>query len=61
MGLIPDSSVIIAAERRGDTVEQFLERVVNATGDHDAALSAVGLTELIHGPIAQDCRDAPSP
>jgi predicted nucleic acid-binding protein len=49
MGLILDSSVIVAAERRGDTVEQFLQRVVNATGDQDAALSAVGLTELIHG------------
>jgi predicted nucleic acid-binding protein len=49
MGLILDSSVVIAAERRGDTVEQFVERVVNATGDQDAALSAVGLTELIHG------------
>jgi predicted nucleic acid-binding protein len=49
MGLILDSSVIIAAERRGDTVEQFFERVVNAAGDQDAALSAVGLTELIHG------------
>ncbi|PYX53690.1 MAG: hypothetical protein DMG76_24600 [Acidobacteria bacterium] len=49
MGLILDSSVVIAAERRGDTVEQFIERVVNATGDQDAALSAIGLTELIHG------------
>jgi hypothetical protein len=49
MGLILDSSVVIAAERRGDTVEQFIERVVNATGDQDAALSAVRLTELIHG------------
>jgi tRNA(fMet)-specific endonuclease VapC len=49
MGLILDSSVIIAAERRGDSVEQFIEQVVNATGDQDAALSAVGLTELIHG------------
>jgi tRNA(fMet)-specific endonuclease VapC len=49
MGLILDSSVVITAERRGDTVEQFIERVVNATGDQDAALSAVGLTELIHG------------
>ena len=48
MGLILDSSVVIAAERRGDTVEQFIERVVNVTGDQDAALSAVGLTELIH-------------
>jgi tRNA(fMet)-specific endonuclease VapC len=49
MGLILDSSVVIAAERRGDTVEQFIERVVNATGDQEAALSAIGLTELIHG------------
>ena len=49
MGLILDSSVVIAAERRGDTVEQFVERVVSATGDQNAALSAVGLTELIHG------------
>jgi predicted nucleic acid-binding protein len=49
MGLILDSSAVIAAERRGDTVAQFIERVVNATGDQDAALSAVGLTELIHG------------
>jgi predicted nucleic acid-binding protein len=49
MGLILDSSVVIAAERRGDTVEQLVARIVNATGDQEAALSAIGLTELIHG------------
>jgi len=49
MGLILDSSVVIAAERRGDTVERLIERVMNVAGDQDAALSAVGLTELIHG------------
>lgn len=49
MGLILDSSVIIAAERRGETVESLLERIISTTGDQDAALSAVGLTELIHG------------
>ena len=49
MGLILDSDVVIAAERRGDTVAQFIERIMSATGDQDAALSAVGLTELIHG------------
>ena len=49
MGLILDSSVVIAAERCGDTIEHFIERVVNVTGDQDAALSAIGLTELIHG------------
>ena len=47
MGLILDSSVVIAAERRGDTVERLIERVVGVAGDQDAALSAVGLTELI--------------
>jgi predicted nucleic acid-binding protein len=49
MGLILDSSVIIAAERRGETVEQLIERIVRTVGDQEAALSAVGLTELVHG------------
>ena len=49
MGLILDSSVVIAAERRGDTVEQLIEQIVKAAGDQEAALSAIGLTELIHG------------
>ncbi len=49
MGLILDSSVVIAAERRGETVEQLIARVLRATGDQDAALSAIGLTELVHG------------
>jgi predicted nucleic acid-binding protein len=49
MGLILDSSLVIAAERRGDTVEQLIARIIGATGDQDAALSAIGLTELIHG------------
>jgi len=49
MGLILDSSVVIAAERRGDTVEQLIENIVKTTGDQEAALSAIGLTELIHG------------
>lgn len=37
MGLILDSSVIIAAERRGETVEHLIERVLRATGNQDAA------------------------
>lgn len=49
MGLILDSSVAIAAERRGDTVEKLIEQVLSVTGDQDAALSSVGLTELAHG------------
>jgi len=49
MGLILDSSVIIAAERRGENVEQLIARILRSTGDQEAALSAVGLTELVHG------------
>jgi tRNA(fMet)-specific endonuclease VapC len=50
MGLILDSSVVIAAERRRDNVETLIERVARVAGnDQPAALSAVGLTELIHG------------
>lgn len=49
MGLILDSSVAIAAERRGETVELFLQRVIDTTGDQEAALSAVGVVELVHG------------
>jgi tRNA(fMet)-specific endonuclease VapC len=49
MGLILDSSITIAAERRGHTVHQLIERVIDATGDQQAALSAIGLAELVHG------------
>jgi predicted nucleic acid-binding protein len=49
MGLILDYSIVVAAERRGDTVEKLMEQLVTVCGDQDAALSSVGLTELIHG------------
>lgn len=49
MGLILDSSVVIAAERRGDTPAQFVQKVIAVGGDQEAALSSVGLTELVHG------------
>jgi hypothetical protein len=49
MGLILDSSIVIAAERRGDTVVQLIQNIVKVAGDQEAALSAIGLTELVHG------------
>ncbi len=49
MGLVLDSSVAIAAERRGDNVTQFLKQIVAVAGDQEAVLSAIGLTELVHG------------
>ena len=49
MGLILDSSVVISAERRGDTPVQLVQQVLSAAGNQEAALSSVGLTELVHG------------
>jgi len=49
MGLILDSSVVIAAERRGDTPEKLVQQVISTAGNQEAALSSVGLTELVHG------------
>jgi predicted nucleic acid-binding protein len=49
MGLILDSSVVITAERRGDNVAAMLKQIAAVTGDQRAVLSAVGLTELVHG------------
>jgi predicted nucleic acid-binding protein len=63
MGLILDSSVVIAAERRGDNVSQMLKQIVASTGDQRTILSSVGLTELVHGiyraqsPHVRDRRD----
>lgn len=49
MGLILDSSVAIAAERRGDTPEKLVQQVISIAGNQEAALSSVGLTELVRG------------
>lgn len=49
MGVILDSSIVIDTERRGDTVGQLLREVAFVIGDQKAALSSIGLTELVHG------------
>ena len=49
VGVILDSSVIIAAERRGRTVRQILEQVRASQGDIEIGLSVVTVAELVHG------------
>jgi len=49
MGLILDSSVLIAAERLGQSVRQVLKRVQAAHGELRCALSVVSVVELTHG------------
>lgn len=47
MGIILESSILMAAERGGEGVGQILKRVRAAHGDAEAGLSAVTIVELI--------------
>ena len=49
MGVILDSSVLIAAERGGESVRAILKRVQAKEGETESALSAVTVVELTHG------------
>jgi len=49
VGIILDSSVIIAAERRRHSVRQILEQVRVSQGEIEIALSVVTIAELVHG------------
>jgi tRNA(fMet)-specific endonuclease VapC len=49
MGLILDSSVLIAAERGGGSVREILKRVHAVEGEAEVGLSAVTVVELTHG------------
>jgi predicted nucleic acid-binding protein len=49
MGVILDSSVLIAAERGGESVRDILKRVQAKQGETEIALSAVTIVELTHG------------
>ena len=49
MGVILDSSVRVAGEKRRDSVWEILERVEAVCGKTAAALSAVTAVELTHG------------
>ncbi len=49
MGLILDSSLIIASERRGQRVWDILERVQALQGETENAISAITVLELTHG------------
>jgi predicted nucleic acid-binding protein len=49
VGIILDSSVIIAAERRGRTVREILEQVRAAQGEVEVGVSVVTIAELVHG------------
>jgi len=47
--MILDTSVIVAAERRGHTVPEILEHIKELRGELEVALSVVTIAELVHG------------
>ncbi len=49
MGIVLDSSVLIAGERRRESVRDILQRVREGFAETEAALSAVTVVELTHG------------
>ncbi len=48
-GVILDSSVAIRAEREGILVEDLLITIQSLANSDDVGLTAIGITELIHG------------
>jgi tRNA(fMet)-specific endonuclease VapC len=49
VGIVFDSSIIIAAERRGRTVREILEQIKVAQGEIEIGVSVVTVAELVHG------------
>jgi predicted nucleic acid-binding protein len=54
MGLILDSSVLIAAERQGRNARQMLAAIASTAGETEIALSVVTIIELAHGAARAD-------
>jgi len=49
MGLILDSSLLVAAERQGKNARQMLADIAREVGETEVAISVVTLIELAHG------------
>jgi predicted nucleic acid-binding protein len=54
VGLIPDSSVLIAAERQGQNAQQALSAIALRAAGEDVAISVVTVIELAHGVARAD-------
>ena len=49
LGLVLDSSTVIAAERRKESITDFIESILRDHGPLDLSLSPVSVAELVHG------------
>jgi predicted nucleic acid-binding protein len=59
LGIVVDSSILIAAERRGHTVRQILEQIPSSQGEIEIALSVVTIAELVHGAYRARTQEQP--
>jgi predicted nucleic acid-binding protein len=48
-GMILDTSILVASERRGEAIEEILRQARASHGDVDVAISTVTVVELTHG------------
>jgi tRNA(fMet)-specific endonuclease VapC len=60
MGVILDSSILIAAERQGSNARQMLAFVSSQLGNTEIALSVLTLLELAHGAARADTSERKS-
>src|SRR3954449_12677373 len=49
LGLVLDSSAVIAAERNKHAVPEFIAAIFDALGSLDLSLSPITVAELVHG------------
>jgi tRNA(fMet)-specific endonuclease VapC len=49
MGIILDSSVLVAAERQGQNARQALTSIAGKTAESEIGISVISLIELAHG------------
>lgn len=49
MGIVLDSTVLIAAERVGKNPRKVIQEIAASLGDTEVALSVVSIIELAHG------------
>ena len=54
MGLILDSSVLVAAERQGHNARQMLASLARKVTDTEVGISVITLIELAHGAARAD-------
>lgn len=57
MGLILDSSVLVAGEREGKNARQILTIIAQEVGEAEVGISVVTLIELAHGAARADTQE----